>query len=211
MKKSYVISSYLINFIFILLCSSCASTSNVVNLDDTWPTKVGPFDEVSKQWTRSGDIHEGFHQILHVSAIFESPKWKVANINARSAKHLLGEKARSTLLRKAQRESGEGYEVILVVDTHFSRENDLEKENSIWRIALEDDTGNEILPSQIKRDKRPISILQSEFSSATPFSKVYRLRFPKTFSLLGKDKKEIRLKIASNRGGVILRWKNALK
>lgn len=193
--------------LLMLMLAACASTAPSVKLTEEWPAKVGDYDDVTEQWSRSTNMHRDYQEALRLTGIFKSPAWREAHaIKEASDRKLTGE-ARDALLAQAKAEAAGPYEVELLVSTWDRAENDLDRgKRSVWRVVLVDDSGKEILPLEIVRDKRPPWTLRAEFPTLEDFTIPYIVRFPRDTPLLGDGVKQLRLRMSSERGGVELRW-----
>jgi hypothetical protein len=81
-------------------------------------------------------------------------------------------------LDEEARRAAEGEEFVLVLYTAESRQNDLDKrEDSIWRVAVELDSGEDLLPVDVEVVP-PSAQLTALYPWVSPFETVYRLRFP---------------------------------
>jgi hypothetical protein len=148
-----------------------------------------------------------YQEVLDLAATFKSPEWRAAHA-ARDADHrgLTGEE-RDKRLSQAQADMAGPYEVELMVTTWDRRENDLDRgKKSVWRVVLVDESGHEIEPLEIVKDKRPTFTVRSEFPALGDFAQPYIARFPRTPPVLGPAAKTVRLRISGERGGVEVAW-----
>ena len=173
---------------------------------DAWPTRVDKYRSVTESWTRTAKLRSGYEESLDLAATFKAPEWRAAHV-ARDVKfgHMSDAAAQAAVAR-AQAALADHYEVELVVTTWDRRENDLDREHSVWRVVLVADDGTEIEPSRIDRDKRPLEILDADFPEVGDFAVAYVAQFPKKVDLLGAGARRLRLRMSSARGGVELTW-----
>jgi len=184
---------------------ACGGPGKVV-FSDTWPTRVDKFKSVTDAWTRTAKMRSGYEESLDLAATFKSPEWRAAHV-AREVKFgRMSEAAAQDAVAKAQAALSDHYEVELVVTTWDRRENDLDREHSVWRVVLVADDGTEIEPTRIDRDKRPHEILNADFPDVGDFAVAYVAQFPKKTDLLAAGARRIRLRMSSARGGVELTW-----
>lgn len=203
--------------LIVALFSACAGAPPPVRLSDQWPAEAGDYREVTRKWTRSSRTIEGpdqrgrtFEQTLEVVATFKSPEWRAAYVKSRAGHHKLppGEVAALTASEKA--DAAQNYEVMLLVSTYDRRLNELQKgKRSVWRVALVDGAGTEILASEIRRDRRPRSEIAAEFPDLDDFHQPYIARFPRTVDLLRPGVHRFSLKVTSAQTGVELVWSDS--
>jgi hypothetical protein len=116
--------------------------------------------------------------------------------------------AREQRCQQAKADAAGPYEVELMVTTWDRRENDLDRgKKSIWHVVLVDDSGKEIEPLEIIKDKRPSFTVRAEFPAFGDFATPYVARFPRDAAVLGPNVHAIRLRMSSERGGVELAWR----
>jgi hypothetical protein len=196
------------------LAAACASSPPPVELSESWPARAGDFEDVSRKWTRHGRERTGpddrgnvIDQALDVIATFKSPEWRAAYVQYRAEHNKLPPGEVAALTAREQADDKQHYEVMLLVATYDPRLNDLQKgARSIWRVALVDATGAEIVASEIKRDRRPRSAIAAEFPGLGDFHEPYVARFPRTVNLLRPDANRFSLKVTSSQVGVELVW-----
>jgi hypothetical protein len=179
-----------------------------VDLSPSWPERADDYDDAYRAWTRHGRIRKDYQQVLDLYATFKAPAWRAARVAHLADTQSLSPEARQRLhAEQVKAAEEEPYEVQLLVTTHDFRENDLSRgESSIWRLVLVDDRGNEVEPVEIKRDRRPIEVLRSEYPDMGDFAMAYIVRFPRTIEVLRPDATKFSLKMASVRGAVNLVW-----
>lgn len=200
---------------FAVACGG-GGTGEPVELSSAWPQKTGDFEEVNEKWTRHGRDNKGLggkerarlEQTIDVYATFKSPEWRAAWIAHQREKHRLSAAAVRELTEKVRKEDAERYEVALLVATHDRRSNDLQKgTRSTWRVVLVDESGTEIVASQIKRDRRPAVEIAAEFPNMGDFHEPYVALFPRSVDLLRPEARRFQLKVTSYQGGVVLEWR----
>jgi hypothetical protein len=194
--------------LFSLALAACAATPGPVRLTEDWPARpASDYDAVTFNWTRTAVLRGQYQEVMDLAATFKSPDWRAAHA-ARDADHrnLSGE-AREQRIAQAQAEMAGPYEIELMVTTWDRRENDLDRgKKSVWHVVLVDDSGHEIEPLEIVKDKRPTFTLRSEFPALGDFATAYVARFPRQPPLMGPGVKAIRLRISGERGGVEVAW-----
>jgi hypothetical protein len=189
------------------LATACGSADPYVRLTDEWPQKVGDYEDVTRVWTRRTKLQNQYQEVLELAAVFKSPEWRAAHAAKDAETRGLVGDARAARLAQAQAEATGPYEIQLMVTTWDRRENDLDRgKRSVWRVVLVDDSGAEIEPIEIIKDKRPPFTVRAEFPALGDFATAYIVRFPRAKPVLGPNVHQIRLRMSSERGGVQLVW-----
>jgi hypothetical protein len=161
-----------------------------------------PYQRTTIDWTRKGKIRGAYQEAMQLAAIYKSPSWRIAHAERDAASRGLGGPAREQRLAQAQADATGPIEFQLIVTTWDRRENDLDRgERSVWRVRMIDDTGGEILPLEVVRDKRPQLVVRAEYPSMGDFSVAYVAKFPRKV-----DPQLVRLRVSGPRGGVELQW-----
>ncbi len=192
----------------LLVLAACGSSPHPVHLVETWPeTCGGDYKAITESWTRTAVLRGQYQEVLDLYAVFKSPDWRAAHA-ARDAEHRgLSGDAKAQTCAQAQADMSGPYEVELIVSTLDRRENDLDRgKKSVWRVVLVDESGKEIEPLEIVKDKRPQYTLHAEFPSYGDFAVAYVARFPHDPPLLGPNVHSLRLRLSGERGGVEVAW-----
>lgn len=196
--------------VLLVVLAACPRPKPAVSLDGDWPADPGSYRDVTARWTRSGEINRDYQLVAEVDATLLSPPWRAAWVADRARKGNLSDAAVAELLAQQQAIAEEAVEVAIVLTTWDRRENDLDRgKRSVWRVALVDGAGNEILPVEIRRDRRPDMVLRAEFPEYGDFSRVYLARFPKTGQVFGPAVEQVQLRMSSPRGGIELTWRDS--
>jgi hypothetical protein len=201
--------------------AGCASAPPPVQLSETWPTQAGDYRDVTDKWTRharkrSGpDAEQGriVDQTLDVVATFKSPEWRAAYVKYRAEQNMLPPGEVAALTKTEQSENADHYEVMLLVATYDQRLNELQKgKRSVWRLALVDASGAELIAKEVRRDRRPRTEIAADFPHLTDFHEPYIAVFPRVdekgarVDLLRPDARRFSLKMTSSQVGVELIW-----
>jgi hypothetical protein len=191
----------------IAIVTACGTAPPRVPLDDTWPAHVGNYLRVTETWTRHAQLHGEYQQVLDLEATFLSPEWHAAHARRDADNRGLEGEARQARVMQAQADAAGPYEIELLVTTWDRHENDLDKgKRSVWRVVLVDDSGLEIEPLEIVKDKRPTYIVRAEFPALRDFANAYIAKFPRKSPVLGPHVHRVRLRMSSERGGVEVAW-----
>lgn len=188
------------------LAVGCGGGS-AIRLDESWPQNASDYRDATERWTRRTTMSTDYQEALKVAAVLKSPEWRLARA-ARDADHRrLTGPARDAVLAQAKADMAGPYEIELLVTTWDRRENDLDRgKRSVWRVVLVDESGTEIEPLEIVKDKRAPYVLRADFPAFGDFATAYIARFPRTAPVLGPTVSAVRLRMSSARGGVELEW-----
>jgi hypothetical protein len=194
--------------VVLAVVSACAAAKPPVRLTEDWPACGGDYEATTEAYTRRTTLRGQYQEVLHLAATLKSPDWRAAHA-ARDADHRgLTADARTQTCAQAQAEAAGPYEIELMVTTWDRRENDLDRgKKSVWRVVLVDDSGKEVEPLEIVKDKRPIFTVRAEFAGFGDFASAYVARFPREAALLGAGVHAVRLRMSSERGAVELAWR----
>lgn len=192
----------------------CAPATPPIQLSAAWPARAGEYRAMTRAWTRhateraeGGASGPAFEQTLDVHATFKSPEWRAAHVRFRADRLDLPPSEVAALTEREKKEDADHYEVMLLVATYDPRINELQKgARSIWRVALVDDRGAEVVASEIKRDRRPRSEIAAEYPHLGDFHEPYVARFPRSVDLLRPGARRFSLKVTSSQVGVTMTW-----
>jgi len=198
--------SRLVVILAVLACA-CGAADPRVRLSGEWPPRAGDYVTVTQEWTRSAVLRGSYQEVMELSATLKSPEWHAAHAEKDARNRGLVGDAKAQRMAQAQADSAGPYELELMVTTWDRRENDLDRgKKSVWRVVLLGPEGNEIVPLEIIRDKRPAFVVRSEFPAFGDFATPYIVRFPREANLLGPGVRQVRLRISGERGGLQVTW-----
>jgi len=168
-----------------------------------------PYQKVTQDWTRKTTLRGPYQEVMQLAATYKSPEWRLAYAKKDAEARGLVGAAREQRIAQAEAEVAGPIEIQLLVATWDRRENDLDRgQKSVWRVRILDDSGDEIEPLEIVKDKRPSLVLRAEFPAMGDFATAYIARFPRksnTGSAVAIQS-GIKLRVSSERGGVQLEW-----
>ena len=168
--------------------------------------------EVFNQWTRHERLvsaNEG--TIIEIWATLKSWEYREAYVQKYAQMYALSTAAKAGLRASELKKCKESYELHLTVQTSDYRSNDLEKNDSPWRLSLVDGTGDEIFQKEVEALRLPIPYEEAFFPEKTSFSRAYTARFDReepsqTFGFGGAASGEITLRGRGPLGGIELTW-----
>lgn len=188
--------------------AGCQTGYPAVRLTEDWPNAVRDYEDVVEDWTRRAKLQAEFQEVCELVATLKSAEWRAAHAAHQAELRGLTGEARSELIAKSRADAAGPYEFEVMFTTWDRRENDLDRgKKSVWRVVLLDDSGAEIEPLEIVRDRRPANIVRAEFPGFGEFATPYIARFPRTASIFGPGRREVRLRVSSTRGGLEVQWK----
>jgi hypothetical protein len=193
----------------LVVFGACAGAPPRVDLSGRWPEVCSnDYYPTTLDWTRTAEIRSEYQQILDLRAVLKSPDWRCAHaVRDISERHLDGP-ARDAAWAQARADAAGPLEVELIAAMWDRKENDLDRgQRSVWRVVLVDESGREIAPLEILKDKRSMGVLRAEFGKVDDFAVAYIARFPVAPSTpLGPNVRKLRLRMSSERGSVELLW-----
>jgi hypothetical protein len=161
-----------------------------------------PYQQVTKTWTRKTTMRGPYQEVMQLAAIYKSPEWRRAYAEKDADSRGLGGAARDQRLAQAQADAAGPIEVELLVTTWDRRENDLDRgQRSVWRVRMLDDSGAEIEPLEVVKDKRPMLVVRAEFPAMGDFATAYIAKFPRK-----AEPRAVRVRVSGERGGVSVEW-----
>lgn len=195
-----------------LVAAGCAPSQDTeVSLAGAWPSEPGDYDDVTERWTRfervRGDIDQHLTEIFRVHATLLSPEWRAAYVEKRAEDEKLSPARREALAASQRARHDEYYEVVLIVGAYERRLIDFHRgDDSVWRVTLVGDGGEEIDATEIERDRRLRSVIAAFFPFLGDFDEAYLARFPRDVELFGPHADTIKLVLASPLATVALSW-----
>lgn len=192
----------------ILLLTACAAAPPPVRLTEDWPTAIRGYDTVVRDWTRKAELHANYQEVCELFATLKSAEWRAAHATHSAEIRGLAGPAREQHLAQSRADMAGPYELEMMVTTWDRRENDLDRgKKSVWRVVLIDESGQEIEPLEIVKDRRPAHVVRAEFPMLGEFATPYIARFPRTAAIFGPSARQVRLRMSSARGGLEVIWK----
>jgi hypothetical protein len=189
-------------------CAACGAPYRPVSLTEDWPAAIRGYGDVVQDWTRRAELRADYQEVCELVATLKSPEWRAAHAVHDAEIRGLSGAAREQQLAQARAEVAGPFEFEVMVTTWDRRENDLDRgKKSVWRVALIDESGQEIEPLEIVKDRRPSFVVRAEFPSLGEFATPYIARFPRTTPIFGPAAKQVRLRMSSPRGGLEVVWK----
>ena len=191
-----------------LLTIGCGSAPKPVKFSTLWPTETISYEDSTDNWTRRGLLRASLanqaSQLLELHATFLSTEWRSAYVDRQAELQKFNDSARKEMTEQQQKLGSAHHQVELVISTYHPEHNDLHREQSIWRVVLVDEAGNEFPAEKIERDRRPRQLISAEFNTLGDFSEAYLATFPFVDSILSG--KKFSLRISCSLGTVEVDW-----
>lgn len=189
--------------------AACGGAPQSVHLTDEWPTQVDDYEEVTERWTRHGvlraPLSDQGSQLLEVYATFLSSEWRAAYVQRQAKLQTMSEASRKELEDTQRAIAAESHQVKLLISTYHPQHNELHRDQSIWRVVLVDEAGNEFRATTIEKDRRPRQLISAEFDKFGDFSEAYLATFPHDAAILAG--KVFSLRVTSSLGTVQVDWR----
>jgi hypothetical protein len=138
---------------------------------------VSHYDGVREHWTRSERLLKELDMPLHVHATLFSPQFAAAYLKKRAQIFRLTASEQLAEERQLRDQAGSGYYFFVSATSHERNWIDFERPNSVWRIALLNDKGEQVAPSKIQLERINATVNEL-FPYVTEFARVYTIRFP---------------------------------
>jgi hypothetical protein len=196
--------------VLVTILAACTVSYPAVRLTEDWPASPRDYTRVVHDWTRKAQLHASYQEVCELAATLKSAEWRAAFAQQDAdIRGLVGE-GREQRIAQSRAEAAGPYELEIMLTTWDRRENDLDRgKKSVWRVVLIDESGQEIEPLEIVRDRRPAFVVRAEFPSLGEFATPYIARFPRTRPIFGPGARQVRLRVSSTRGGLELDWKSS--
>jgi hypothetical protein len=168
------------------------------------------YDRVHKRWTRYAHVRHLFDVALNAGVTLAAPDFRAAHAAKIGATRRLTAGERDALIARELLDAEQFVDFYVVAETGNWAWNDFSSPRSLWSITLVDDRGREagrpeVQPLGLKRE-----ILEDLFYPVTPFTRGWRVRFPKQLAdgsrLADPGTRWVRLRIAGPLGAEELRW-----
>ncbi len=187
---------------------ACAAAEPRVALVDAWPTVAPTYQAAYQTWTRHGELHDDYQQVIIVDATLHAPAWRMAKAARARDQANQNQADYAKTLVDAQADAAAHHGITLIVTTWDRRENNLTRgAQAAWHMTLSDDAGHTWTPTAVVQDRRSEHILRAEYPTLRDFSAVYIATFDGSTKLLGNGAKTITLRVYGARGAVDLHWR----
>lgn len=195
----------------VLSFGACAQPPIVSLAPPAQPLTAKDYSKQINRWTRTGVVQRDVDTDLIAQATLQAPEFRSAYV----AKHLevfrIGAERAPLERDRLLAEVADVWEFHVESSAHRFEFNELSIKKQVWRVALLDDAGHEVLPLEIKPDRPRRTIEPLLYPYVDDFSKGWRIRFPKQRAdgepLVNDRTKSITLRFAGPPGSTDLVWK----
>jgi len=142
-----------------------------------WPDLDDPYQEVAREWSRSGKLYSGIETDAIVHATFKSRQWRQAYIEKRAEVYGLTEKEQAGLYSIAVDSMDRETEVFLSIFSPKPEQARIRFSDPLWSIFIQTED-EKIYPLEIRAVRKPLAKLQTFYPYAGQWSHNYILRFP---------------------------------
>ena len=168
------------------------------------------YNKIQKKWTRTGTLHQGVSQILSVSGVLKSWDFRQAYLALVGESYALSLAEREQLERQERGASDTYHELFVSVAMERKRWQDLEQQQSLWKLVLVNDRGEELRPATVERVKRLTPEIVRFYPFHTRFHQAYIVRFKKELPdgrlLVSPETKRLTFRLAGAPGRAELHW-----
>lgn len=199
-------SVFLIILVLAVTVSGCAKKA-------VKPGEARPeFEHVLDSVTRSARIYQGLDSILYVTATYKTMEFRQAYVDLYVKGYQAGEAYRTALQEREKEESEKYNEIFFTAYTPEARWNDFDRRDSVWRLYLEDDSGNRLIPVSVKKVDSGDPLVRKFFPYFDPWSSGYVARFPKysetgTVPIPGEKTRYLKLIVTGILGNGEIEWR----
>ena len=187
--------------------AACATPRATVRLTEDWPATIRSYGDVVEDWTRKSQLHVEFQEVCELVATLRSAEWRAAHAQHDADLRGLTGEARERQLAQSRADVAGPYELEVMLTTWDRRENDLDRgDKAVWHVVLVDDSGAEIAPLSVVRDRRPNDVISAEFPNFGDFATAYIVKFPKTVDVFRAEARVVKLRVWGTRGAVEVAW-----
>ena len=194
-----------------LMLAGCGGAPVRLSLEPpaTAPPARDYVDEL-KKWTRAGHLRDDFDEALSVRATFRSPEFRAAYAEKWVKVFRIGPDDAARQRARILSEGADTWEFHVESQAHRWEINDFSSKKSIWRVALVDEQGREVLPKEVIATTSRRELEVEFYPYASLFSRGWTFRFPKTLPdgtpLAGPKTQSLTMRIAGPMGSIDLVW-----
>lgn len=202
-------------FIALLLLAACHPASVRVSLLlPAHPPRAKEYVDQLKRWTRYGHVREDFDDTLSVHATLQSPEFRAAFAAKWIVVYKIPEPEATRVRAELVAEVADVWEFHIESAAHSFDVDNFIPLKKVWRVALVDDKGREVVPSEVRGEKTRREIVNEFYPERGVypgiFTRAWRIRFPRLLAdgtqLVQPDTKTLTLQIAGPKGVTEMVW-----
>jgi hypothetical protein len=202
------------SWLLCVLCSllGCSGGAPVVSLEPVRkPILHSEYGKIRGRWTRQAKIIKKLDTTLRVHATCFSPEFIAAYVARRARLFRLPKEKADQLRHQLMAQWSEGMTFLVAASTIDFDHNDFDRSKTIWRVTLENDRGQQLVPSQILSEKKNTATITEMFPYVGRFHRVYTFTFPKkvtdTDPLINSSTERFTLHFSGPLGHAALVWR----
>ena len=192
----------------VAVLAGCTSLARVSE-EGFRPTDV-EYRQVLERFTRHQALYQGLKRRLIWAATLEAPRFREVRSRAYASLLRMTQTEFDSLLALELREAESFLDFFIGFFTETLAWNDLDAENTIWRLDLLVDGGRVLRPVAIERIVDPDPNLRALYPYLGSFSRAYRVRFPlrdeQGMPLVGPETQIVTLRVSSALAHGELSW-----
>lgn len=201
-------AAWLFFVFFLIFLPGCAGKTEPKPKAATPPN----YSEVLDKWTRGKKIYADLDARLYMYATYKTFDFRDAYVDRYTRSYQLTAGYRQALLEREKEQSDKYNEFFFTAYTPESRWNDFDRLDSIWKLYLEDDSGNRLIPVSITKVDAGDPLIREFFPYFDMWSSGYIVRFPKyseagTEPIPGEKTKYLKLTVTGILGTGELEWR----
>jgi hypothetical protein len=172
----------------------------------------GDYERVYEAWTREAHdfAFRRLSNVLHVTATFQSYEFRWAYVVRYAEDHGLQTDYRTDMLRASLDDARDNHRFFVTLAGQDFRESDLTHHRSAWRVLLVDEHGEQTIPVEIEKVRRPGAAERAYFPSVSPQRHAFRVAFPARrpdgSETIPHDTRSVILRFTGAAGTVDLAW-----
>jgi len=175
--------------------------------------RAGDYSDALGRWTRESKIINltRLDTPLRVRATLFSPEFIAAHVAKYEDLFKIPGRERDALLKKLNEGFKTHFTLVIFAATTDRKWNDLERKDSIWRIALVNDMEQQVAPVEVRKERRITETTRDLYPHVEPFYLMYTFRFPRLQvdgrPLVGPKTRRLVLRFAGPLGKSELTWR----
>jgi hypothetical protein len=199
----------------LLFTGACAEVSDIVKPADPFFTKA--YKPVCEAWSRDARIYRGLEVELIATATYKSEEYRRAYTDEYAKAYQLTNKQKEDFLQDQLDSLTRGHEFIMASFVSLEQWDDFHRADSMWKIYLENDQEDRVVPVEIRQFKRQGKVRRRDSVKShflpydTPWKSVYTIRFPYSVPgtsrpVVSDETKSFKLIITSVLGTAQMEW-----
>ncbi|MGC4116441.1 MAG: hypothetical protein QM765_18065 [Myxococcales bacterium] len=167
------------------------------------------YQDVLGQWTRRAEIYDGLDSQAFLAATFQPLVFREARVERVAAFGSLPKADAEAMLAQERQKHAAGLDFVLGLYANEKRFDDLANPDSVWKLALATEAGEEAPLSIVKLDAADPN-LRALYPYLDAYWTAYQIRFARTFAngaqVVPATTQGLVLRLSSSVGKAELRW-----